>query len=103
MKELKVTIAFNTTNNLNKITETQQVEQISNVLTVKGVDGVTLNENLGGYIRQDNGKNDIEYSYTFIIFESVTSTMESILNHFEALGKDNNQESIIFDNDLIEL
>lgn len=105
MKELKVTIAFNTKNHLQKLGELGQVAQLQSALELTGVDGVTITENLGGYIRPDDGMTDIEYNYTFTfnLVDNIEAFTDKILNWAIITGEANQQISIMFDNELLEL
>ena len=89
-------LAFTTTNAHNRLSETEQLELIKKLSQVFG--GATLHENFGGYIREDNGQCDCEYSYTIDLLGVNHKQAKMVIN---SLAKNNGQESFIFHNKLV--
>lgn len=95
-KNITAVLAFNTTDKHNRLTEADQLALIEKLSQVFG--GATLHENFGGYIREDNGKCDCEYSYTIDLLGVNRKQARQVIN---GLAKDNQQESFIFNKKLV--
>ena len=95
-KNITAVLAFNTTNAHNRLTEDDQLVLIEKLSQVFG--GATLHENFGGYIREDNGKCDCEYSYTIDLLGVNRKQAREVINQ---LAKNNHQESFIFNKKLV--
>jgi len=94
-QNLNVVLAFNTNNKYNQLSQNEKIELVTNITEKFG--GVTLTEHVGGY-RMDNGTNAIEYSYTLELFDV---DPQQARDYFIKLGQQNNQESIILNEEFI--
>lgn len=97
MKNINITVilAFNTNDKYNQLSQNEKIALVTDITEKFG--GVTLTEHIGGY-RMDNGVNAIEYSYTLELFDV---DQQQVRDYFITLGQQNNQESIIFNNEFI--
>ena len=95
-KKQVITLAFNTADKNNRLAKSDQFALIEKLSQVFG--GATLHENFGGYIRDDNGKCDCEYSYTIDLLGVNRKQAREVINQ---LAKDNQQESFIFNKKLV--
>ena len=77
-KNITAVLAFNTTEKHNRLTEADQLALVEKLSQVFG--GATLHENFGGYIREDNGKCDCEYSYTIDLFGVNRKQAREVIN-----------------------
>ena len=92
-QNITVILAFKTSDKYNQLSQDEKITLITDITEKFG--GVTLTEHIGGY-RMDNGTNAVEYSYTFELF-GVTDT--PVREYFYNLAKDNQQESLIINNE----
>lgn len=97
-QDIKVVMAFSTSQDLNQLTVAHRVKIVNELTDLAG--GVTTTEHLGGY-RMDNGTNAVEYSYTFDLYGVDTDTEQKVLSYFENLKELNNQESIVYNGNFI--
>ena len=95
-KNITAILAFNTTDKHNRLTEADQLVLVEKLSQVFG--GATLHENFGGYIRDDNGQCDCEYSYTIDLLGVNRKQAREVIKQ---LAKDNHQESFIFNKKLV--
>lgn len=93
--DITVILAFNTNDKYNQLSQNEKIALVTDITEKFG--GVTLTEHIGGY-RMDNGVNAIEYSYTLELFDV---DQQQVRDYFITLGQQNNQESIIFNNEFI--
>jgi len=90
-----ITLAFNTDQKANRLTEEQRFDLMKKVSQVFG--GGSLVENTGSYL-MDNGEAAIEYSYTLTLI----GTKKVAANKFaQSLAKENGQESYLLNEKLI--
>ena len=94
-EKMVFTLAFKTAARLNRLTQSKQVQLVEKLTAAFG--GATLTEHLGGYVA-DNGRHDIEYSYTI---ELIGVRRAAALKAARALASDNSQESFIFNGALV--
>lgn len=94
-QNMTVILAFNTNDKYNQLSQNEKITLVTDITEKFG--GVTLTEHIGGY-RMDNGVNAVEYSYTFELFDV---NQQQARDYFITLGQQNNQESIIFNNEFI--
>lgn len=97
---MKAIMAFNTNNEMNRLTGKQLAKRVKAITQVAG--GVTATEHLGGYKREDNGQLDIEYSYEFEVFNDDKEVVAKLTDLFHDWGVLNQQESIIIDGNFID-
>lgn len=94
-QNINVVLAFKTSNKYNQLSQDEKITLITDITEKFG--GVTLTEHIGGY-RMDDSTNAIEYSYTLELFDV---NQQQARDYFITLGQQNNQESIIFNNEFI--
>lgn len=99
MAQLTVTMAFNTTNDYNRLNELQQAELVTRLTNAFG--GATLTQHFGGY-RMEDGTNAIEYSYTIDLYLG-DDQLEPATEMLKSIGQEHNQESIIVNGEFIML
>ncbi len=92
-QNITIILAFNTSNKYNQLSQDEKITLVTEI--TEKFNGVTLTEHIGGY-RMDDGTNAVEYSYTFDLF-NVTDT--PVREYFYNLAKDNQQESLIINNE----
>ena len=97
-KDITAVMAFNTTNEYNRLDEKQQVKLVASITSRFG--GVTLTEHMGGYT-MDDGTLAVEYSYTLELFGLNEGDFSLVMQFFIDLAKDNKQESIIVNGSFI--
>ena len=97
-QDITAIMAFNTTNEYNRLDEKQQVKLVASITSRFG--GVTLTEHMGGYT-MDNGDLAVEYSYTIELFGLSEGLASIAMQFFNDLAKDNKQESIIVNGSFI--
>ena len=94
---IKITMAFETLHNYNRLDERYKVDLINAIMQSSNkISGLTMDEHMGSY-RMDNGDIATEYSYSFIFFDD--EAYEAIKGYLITLGKLHNQESIIIEHD----
>lgn len=89
-------LAFATSDKHNRLSESEQLALVKKLSQVFG--GATIRENLGGYIRSDNGNCDCEYSYTI---DLLGVDRKQAMQAINSLAKANQQESFIFNKKLV--
>ena len=97
-KDITAIMAFNTTNEYNRLDEKQQVKLVASITSRFG--GVTLTEHMGGYT-MDDGTLAVEYSYTLELFGLNEGDFSLVMQFMIDLGRMNEQESIIINGDFI--
>ena len=97
-KDITAVMAFNTTNEYNRLDEKQQVKLVASITSRFG--GVTLTEHMGGYT-MDDGTLAVEYSYTLELFGLNEGDFSLVMQFMIDLGRMNKQESIIINGSFI--
>lgn len=92
-QNMNIVLAFNTSDKYNQLSQAEKIALVTDI--TEKFDGVTLTEHIGGY-KMNDGTNAVEYSYTFELFD-VTDT--PVREYFYNLAKDNQQESLIINNE----
>jgi hypothetical protein len=90
-----ITLAFNTDQKANRLTEEQRFSLMKKVSQVFG--GGSLVENTGSYL-MDNGEAAIEYSYTLTLIGTKKAAAQSFA---QRLAKENGQESYLLNEKLV--
>lgn len=90
-----ITLAFNTDQPANRLTESQRFDLMKKVSQVFG--GGSLVENTGSYL-MDDGSAAIEYSYTLTLIGVNKKAAKSFAN---SLAADNKQESFLLNEKLV--
>lgn len=88
MEKQTLIIAFQTKDEHNRLDQEQMFGLVKKLTAALG--GVTLRENVGGYIRKDNGQPDIEYSYTLEFFGVSAEAVQAV---GQGLAVENDQEA----------
>lgn len=97
---MNMIMAFNTSLELNKLSEKQLVKKVRAISEIAG--RVVVTEYFEGY-KRSNGEIYTEYFYKFETFSNDKTVNEKLASLYHDWGVLNNQESIIINGELIDI